>query len=516
MASKKTTPDPEEEAVAVAEQTQATDEEQPSDQRPAQPPSSAKKSKRSTQKSSTGGDPETAEETSEATEADSEEATEDPVPDSEETAPEGETPDVDGGADAPKGDGYASYETGQLSDLDEQAEAEAEAVPDDVAAEPPAATTPRRKGRAKKAPKPSVEEELTSGGEEPAKLTPRQERAQAMAERARRSEDRAERLEKNQAFYAGISSLQAAKNTKAILSGYIVAVEPMPTGRSAPDGQQNLVMVSVMVDNRYKVMIPFEELYRDDPLASDSVDRHSREGWADIERRQRQLAEKLYGNNITFCVTNVLVKSPDDYAISGSRKMALEIQERRNFDEKAPRIKEGGVYTAQILSVGNYALFVSLGGVDATIPLRDATFAYCRTLHDKFSACDTINVEVQEVKRRADGRVALTLSGLSPELADARERQKSGIVSPKMRTLGQIVSIKNSSKHPGKIVIRAYLQHFGMPAVVRAMSPSDLGVAPKAGDWLRLEVNTITDSGFVVCTCRGYQDAPKIIMGGRA
>lgn len=400
----------------------------------------------------------------------------------------------------PDGDTDQGLKSGEVSDLELAAEKEMESATKD-----PAEPVPEEPA---KEPKKRKSKTAANATESPRAAQNRQRRANEIS--------RAEKTERNQVFYSGISALQAAQRSKAILTGKVVAVESYAMPNSKNEHRRNMVAFSVLLDDRYKVLIPFEEFYRDAPIDMDTVDRSSREGWAEFERRQTQMAQKLFGVDINFVVTNVFADTTDNYAISGSRRQALEILEKRNFGGSSPRVKTGDTVTANILSVGNYALFVNVGGVDAQIPLRDTTFEYLPNLHQKYRAGESIKVEVLEVTiRPQDGRVNLSLSGKSPELADAKERQKSGILAPGTNTIGTITSVRKSSSNPGKITIHAYLDYFKMPAVVQGLSPSSLAFEPKAGDSLRLLVVKLYDNGFVQCNCRGFNNAPSVILGGR-
>lgn len=399
-----------------------------------------------------------------------------------------------------------------LSDLELAAEEEAERKAAETEPEPQEPVTPKTtKAKASTRRTTKKTKEPDDKPVKSAKSESKTRREQNI-ERKEREEQRAERLERNQAFFAGISSLQAAMKRKTILHGQVVAVETVSTAGTRMEGQGNMVVVSVMVEDRFKVQIPFVELFRDNAIDPSTVDLNTREGRSEYERRQRQMSEKMYGDNIEFIVTNIVMDSPEDYAISGSRRDALAIMEARNFGGSNPRYKVGGTYPAKILSVGNHNMFVSLGGVDCSIPLRDVTFEYCPVLTQKYEAGSDIDVEILEAKPRPkDGRMVLSLSGKGPELASALAKQRTGIISVGTRTLGQITNVHKSNKHPGKIVIRAWLPHFGMPVIVLSMLPSDLGAAPKAGDIIRLQVVDFTENGFVVARCNGFQNASRVL-----
>lgn len=404
---------------------------------------------------------------------------------------------IEAGADPAQDD---PMQSGEVSALEMAAEAEM------AAAEPDAAPAEDAKPAAKKTRKKTAKTAPDAA--------PGDRGAQNRQRRANELE-RATKTEKNQVFYSGISALQAAQKSKAILTGKVVAVESYAVPESKKSERRgNMVAFSVLLEDRYKVLIPFAEFYRDNPIDMDTVDRTSREGLAEYERRQTQMAQKLFGVDINFVVTNVFVDNASTYAISGSRRQALEILEKRNFGSKTPRIKVNDIVSADILSVGNHALFVTVGGVDTQIPLRDTTFEYVPNLNKKYAAGTSIAVEVLEaVVRPQDGRIVLGLSGKKPELLDAIERQKSGIVAPGTNTVGTITSVRRSTNNPGKITIRAYLDYFKMPAIVQGLSPSSLAFEPKAGDSLRLMVTKIYDNGFVQCSCRGFNNTSAVLVG---
>lgn len=340
------------------------------------------------------------------------------------------------------------------------------------------------------------------------------ERKKENVQRAISEQERNERTAYSQKFYSGISAIQESQRTKNILTGTVASIETKDAaGTSLQDGRK-ITMLSVILNGQYKVMIPFEEFFRDNAIDYKSIDTSTPDGVEILNRRQRQLAEKMYGATVDFVITHVEVNSPYDYSISGSRKQALEILEIRNFIGRrgmAPNYKEGDSAVARVLSVGVYSLRVNVCGVDANLPRSNLTFRYLTNLMQAYHVGDLINVHITKVTTRPkDGRVELEINAKDFELQDALERQKAGLISAGTVTLGEIVSVRPSATKANTIVISAWLPYFEMPATVRAMDPNTLAFQPKAGDKLRLQVTGFTERGFVLTTCHGYHDAPAL------
>lgn len=339
------------------------------------------------------------------------------------------------------------------------------------------------------------------------------ERREENIDRMLRSQQRAERNEKNQKFFAGISALQEAMRRKRILHGSVASVEQVSVAGTGAAAQRTTTLMGVMLDERFKVYIPFEEFYRDNPIDMNKVDLNSEEGIADFGRRQRQMSERLYGCNIDFIITNVIAVSPNDYSVSGSRRQAMEILEMRNYisaNDGDPYIRIGDVREADIISVGSFGLFCNVAGVDVSIPLRDVTFQYVTNLNNLYKSGDKIEVDIMDISRRKDGHVELAVNAKAAELRSAKERQDSGVLRIGTTTIGQITSIRRSMRDPNRIVINAYLPYFKMPAVVSSMNPNTLAAAPQAGDMLRLVVTGFSDSGFVRTNCRGFHNVVNL------
>ena len=241
----------------------------------------------------------------------------------EAAAPETEETAVDAADDK-----AAVADAGALPDDDEvyeeepeapvEAESETETPPTE---EPPAEepkprrrrTTRNAEGDAAAEARPTRRRSAASAGEPTEAQKLERERREDNINRMLRSQQRAERNEKNQKFYAGISALQEAMRRKLILHGTVASVEQLSVANTGAAAQRVTTMLGVILDGRFKVLIPFAEFYRDNPIDMSKVDLKSGEGVENFNRRQRQLAERLYGCNIDFVVTHVEVTDPNDY-----------------------------------------------------------------------------------------------------------------------------------------------------------------------------------------------------------
>lgn len=340
------------------------------------------------------------------------------------------------------------------------------------------------------------------------------ERKKENIQRSISEQERNARTAYSQKFFSGISAIQESQRTRNILTGTVASIETKDAAGTKLEAGRKITMLSVILNGQYKVMIPFEEFFRDNAIDYKTIDLSTPDGVEILNRRQRQLAEKMYGATVDFVITHVEVTSPYDYSISGSRKQALEIMEIRNFIGRrgmAPNYKEGDSAVARVLSVGVYSLRVNVCGVDTNLSRGNLTFKYLTNLMQEYHVGDLINVRINKITPRPkDGRIELEINAKDFELQDALERQRAGLIPVNTVTIGEIVSLRPSTTKANTIVINAWLPFFEMPATVRAMDPNTLAFQPKAGDKIRLRVTGFTERGFVLTTCHGYHDAPAL------
>ena len=365
---------------------------------------------------------------------------------------------------------------------------------------------------AEAAPEPQVKAKAQRGG--------RARRAEVLHDARIREMERAVAREERERFLSGWSSLQTAMRRHLIVNGVVAGVEVREVVN--PGGPSiDLVLLSVMVDGGYKVLVPFDEFYQDNPVDMQTVDLSTAAGRREYTRRRRALAEKLYELKIPMLITDMKMEEPDengvfDYAIVASRRRALDIQEMQAFGKGrngAPLIQEGDMHRATITSVSVYAVAVVLGGVDVRIPMRLLTYRYLLDARTKYRVGETLWVYVRSIKELENGHHQMILDARMMELQAARMKQK--LLPIGSSTLGVITSVRHvapSERHPeGSLNITAYLKMYDMPAVVRGLPVSYLGREPISGDELRLIVRGYSRFGFVVADCHAFNGAPGLL-----
>lgn len=335
-----------------------------------------------------------------------------------------------------------------------------------------------------------------------------------------REMERAMAREERERFLSGWSALETAMHRHSIVHGVVSGVEVRQIASSTGPAV-DLVLLAVMVDGGYKVLVPFDEFYQDNPVDMQTVNLETSEGRREYTRRRRALAEKLYELRIPLIITDMKMKEQDengmyDYAVVGSRRRALTIQEMQTFGGNrrgAPLLHEGDMARATITAVSVYAVAVVLGGVDVRIPMRLLTYRYLLDARTRFHTGQELWVYVRQIKELENGHHTMVLDARMAELQAARMKQK--LLPVGSSTLGVITSVRHVDPTPerpnGSLNITAYLKMYDMPAVVRGLPVSYLGREPISGDELRLVVRGFTRMGFVVANCHAFNGAPGLL-----
>lgn len=424
--------------------------------------------------------------------------------------------------DGPKGHDI-SEDFGAIEDEDPPAEeGEEPPVPDADPSQAPQQDEPQEQELPEEEPAPEPERPAAVGrarSKMSADGAAGKSRAEVLSNARQREMERAIAREERERFLSGWSALQTAMRRRSIVNGVVSSVEV----RQMDDAEHSvdLVLLAVMVDGGYKVLVPFEEFYQENPVDMQTVDLSTEDGRREYTRRRRALAEKLYELKIPMLITDMQMNDRDengmyDYAIVASRRRALDIQEALSFGggrSGAALIKEGEMVQATITSVAVHAVAVVLGGVDVRIPMRLLTYRYLLDARTKYRVGDTLWVYVRQVKELPNGRHAMLLDARMAELHAARMKQK--LLPIGTSTLGVITSVRHidptAERPEGALNITAYLKMYDMPAVVRGLPVSYLGREPISGDELRLVVRGFSRMGFVVAECRSFNGAPGLL-----
>lgn len=346
-------------------------------------------------------------------------------------------------------------------------------------------------------------------------------RAEVLRDARQREAERLIARQERERFLAGWSALRTAMRRHNIVNGVVSSVEIRHVG--GPDEvTEDFVLLAVMLDGGYKVLVPLEEFYQENPIdMRTATDLDTAEGQRELTRRKRALAEKLYELQIPLIITDMEMNDRDetgayDYAIVGSRRKALDIIEMQNFGSEHggnQTIKEGDMVPATITSVSIHGVAVVVGGVDTRIPMRLLTFRYLLDARTAYHVGQELLVYVNKIETLPNGRHEIEVSAKQSELQSAKMRQK--LLPVGTSTLGVITSVRPAPSRPdipaGTLNITAYLKMYDMPAIVRGLPVAYLGRPPIAGDEVRLVVLGFTPAGFVVADCRSFNGAPGLL-----
>lgn len=399
----------------------------------------------------------------------------------------------------------------------------------------PQETAPEEKPKRRRAKQPAAKDASEGEGEsEPADAGPARRRtkmeaagdsgmsrAEVLRDARQREAERLIARQERERFLAGWSALKTAMRRHSIVNGVVSSVEIRHVG--GPDEvTEDLVLLAVMLDGGYKVLVPLEEFYQENPVdMRTATDLDTAEGQRELTRRKRALAEKLYELQIPLIITDMEMNDRDengayDYAIVGSRRKALDIIEMQNFGAGRggnQAINEGDMVPATITSVSIHGVAVVVGGVDTRIPMRLLTFRYLLDARTAYHVGQELLVYVNKIETLPNGRHEIEVSAKQAELQSARMRQK--LLPVGTSTLGVITSVRPAPSRPdipaGTLNITAYLKMYDMPAIVRGLPVAYLGRPPIAGDEVRLVVLGFTPAGFVVANCRSFNGAPGLL-----
>ena len=379
----------------------------------------------------------------------------------------------------------------------------------------------------------SMEEDAeTESGPDRPDACPEQEKADRMSRdqflRARdeRNRERTARTQERNAFLIGWNALKSARAGGTVLRAPVASVETLQTAQ----GRREVFLVT-MINSRYKILIPFHEIYQEDPLEDADP--------AGLTDRQRQMASKLLNSNIDFCITGLFPgKRSDfgDYLCSGSRRRALSIITRRNYlarkEGAEPALKAGSRTEATVVTVGPHALRANVGGVDTQIPIRNLTFRYVSDLRDMYLPGDRIRVEILEVQISPDERVRVSVTARSLEVEESKKRLHllGGRGTRVMATVTGVRYTKERKEEPaafgqlrqeedtsfdrgGRTVLYAHIPSpLDLSARVYGMNTSGLFRSLLPGDLIRVSVLGVGEDGVVNCAFNAMLGSPGALL----
>lgn len=116
------------------------------------------------------------------------------------------------------------------------------------------------------------------------------------------------------------------------------------------------------------------------------------------EAAQNRILKSMMHSKIDFVVLGI---DPKKRTVVASRRLAMLKKRQVFFMNKdydgRPKIYEGRVVQARVLTVANKRIFVEIFGVECYIMARDLAWEWIGTAHERFSVGDTILVRVNEI-----------------------------------------------------------------------------------------------------------------------
>ena len=314
--------------------------------------------------------------------------------------------------------------------------------------------------------------------------------------RRAREENRVRRITAEQEEIANESALRSAVRTGRIFTGEVAAVEELSFG-----GESQIAAIVVM-EKRFKVTVPFSELFTVSPIDMSTVDLSTSDGRYEYMRRTRMFAERMIGGAIPFCIIQV-ERDESGIVMLGSRARAMERTSRRFFGGDNPRYKKDDVVEATITSVNVHSIVVLVGGVDVVIPQYSLTRRWFLDLHDGYKVGDTLLARIADVHTNSNGQYVVVLDPISVEIENAKTRYH--ILNDGGNTKGIITNVIARRNEKGERVgmaIYAYIPSFDLFARVIRINANSFGRKLSAGSQVMLRVIDHGDSGYLICEAR--------------
>ena len=365
---------------------------------------------------------------------------------------------------------------------------------------------------------------------EPSKMAAAEKTAKSRAEVITDAKRRAvERELKSKARIERVTAwaeIKAAKEAGRILYAKIVGAQRMNTGATASAARTELVAVALF-ENRYKVIIPFQELYRENPINMSlyhdfktlnkvgEVDENSvydEKLLAEYNRRENNIIERLYGYITPFIVVDIEEgDSADERVILGSRKRAIRHFARANFlpaEDGSTKMKVGDIVDCMVMSVGNGAIWVNVGGVDTKVPIMALTYRYIGTRYETgeviklskyYYPGQMLKVVITEIEQTPQGP-RLLVTGKPTEQMENKVRQKS-LITIGMQVKATIVNLGEGSDG-ASVKMMCYIDDYDMPAVVPAYVPQGRGKPERGRTALLTITGRYETTGMLSAKCR--------------
>lgn len=329
-----------------------------------------------------------------------------------------------------------------------------------------------------------------------------------MREPEQRARERSrERKQRNDALRA----FSSTRNRSHIYHGTIVAEQLIERKSTEDRPYLNREWAAVvMYSSQVRVLIPFEEMFHQNPVDLSRIDFQKRVETEQYLRRQRSIIAGMNFLEVPFLVTSCRVNGrydDEDYEVRASRANALKLIRSRSYSAENPRcIRKFGLYEAQISRVNRRSISVVLGGAERVIQLDKLTYRYIMDSDDLrkvYRVGAMIPVVVLDIIQK-DGDIQIDLSARHAEMEFSKAKQGTvlRIGDFTTGTITRVSTVKDEQNRP-RMIIYAWLDLFDMPAIATGIHPTSLGKYPLPGDIGRFEVVRFSFNGMTNVSCIG-------------
>lgn len=213
--------------------------------------------------------------------------------------------------------------------------------------------------------------------------------------------------------------------------------------------------------------------------------------------QQINFLSKGVGATVPFVVTKFEETPDGNYIAYGSRVAALGRIRARYYGSSAIRpVKEGDILDAQIITMGHYAAYVNVKGIDTRMRIVDFSHRYIPVLSKFYTVGQMIRVKVISITDTEKPIPTVTVSAREVERMDFPNyfyRVKKG-----NHCLGTVITIQkqNRAGSPPRLVITLFLDDVGLPAYATS-SYLNYRDHLSLGDVVDFEMLGLTNSGYV-------------------
>ena len=352
---------------------------------------------------------------------------------------------------------------------------------------------------AAKKPEKTEEKAKPAENEVPSRRAVIRAKAENASEREQRRRERAE-------FLSEWGSLQSAMHNGIYMEEVVAGVEEIP--------EYDEVFLSFFVKEKYRCLMPFSEIFREDMgIDMKTVDPSIRKGRDSLINRKKQMARKFIGVRIPFVITNMEldnIEYPEDHLILTSRKTALAIIEKINYEpkKKSPAlIKEGNVETGTIVNLAANGMLINVGGVDTLMPLHQITHRFIFNLYqeDKYKPGHNIKVMVTSIKHDPKYGYMIEVNAKSIELLDAKKLSYK-LPKNKKAEFNMIVTSGFMSPTTNAVMFNGWLERYDMPALAMFVPTGGIKDPIHPGRVVRVKIGKQRPDGKVECVVVRIED----------